>query len=547
MSATASDVPALRARLRAVTLGRLVVLGVLAATLAGPGRDVVDVDGAPLLVATATVHLLVQVVAMVLPASPSPQRLALEVTTIVDAAAISVVLVVTGGIVSPAMSLIFAEVVALTLVFGWWTGVRSATLLSLGLVWALSVTPPALADAIAGAAAADAPLAVSLDPMVRTLVLLVGLWGVTALVAALSGVTERELRRWLDDLALLRDVTRDLDPRLGVDRVCAALGETLVERVGFRSAVVWLTDRDAEARLRLGSTAGAVDGASPMLELRLSDTPVDRAVAAGTPTPVRRIDPRADVLTRVHGTDAPLVVVPLQLDQRLLAVVTAEVARGLTGPPSLAPRDLRRLRLLADEATLLLGNARLQAELRDLAVTDALTGLPNHGFLQQRLGEEVERVGRRAARGEQRPLSLALFDLDRFKQVNDQHGHPTGDEVLRAVARTCAEVVRSSDVACRYGGEEFAVVLVDTTGPEAVRACERIAEALRTMRVTTEDGTVLPPITASFGVSTTIGVELDRPGLIAAADEALYAAKRAGRDRVRHADDVAAELVTPPV
>jgi diguanylate cyclase (GGDEF)-like protein len=253
---------------------------------------------------------------------------------------------------------------------------------------------------------------------------------------------------------------------------------------------------------------------------------------------VRRSAPRPDALTRVHGEEAALVIVPLQLEGRVLGVVTAEVDRGLTGPPQVTGRDLRRLRLLADEATLLLANATLQAELRDLAVTDALTGLPNHRFLQQRLGEEVDRVSRRAGRGEERSLSVALFDLDHFKAINDTYGHPTGDAVLQAVARTSAGVLRSSDVVCRYGGEEFAVVLVDTNAPEAVRACERIAEALRALELRADDGRPLGRITASFGAATTVGVGLDRAELIAAADRALYAAKREGRDRVRHADDL---------
>jgi diguanylate cyclase (GGDEF)-like protein len=378
-----------------------------------------------------------------------------------------------------------------------------------------------------------------LDPGTRTLLLIGGLWAVTALVAALSGVTERELRRWLDDLALLRDVTRHLDPRQGVDQLCHALAATLTDAMGYVGAVVWLTDRGSETRLYACSTSGRVGEGTLAEELSTSDTPIHRALQEGRPLPIRRADPRAETLTRAHGDHAPLVVVPLHLEDRYLGAVTAQVPGTVAGPPRVNGRDLRRLHLLADEATLLLANAKLQAELRDLATTDALTGLPNHRFLQQRLGEEVERVARRASRGEERPLSFALFDLDHFKGVNDTYGHPTGDAVLQAVARTAAGVLRTSDVVCRYGGEEFAVVLVDTTGPEAVRACERIAEALRGLALRSEDGEPIGRVSASFGIATTVGIGLDRPGLIAAADRALYVAKREGRDRIRHADDLA--------
>jgi diguanylate cyclase (GGDEF)-like protein len=546
MPATSSDVRALWARLRAVTVGRLVAVAAISLTLGTVGTSLVDPAGAPLLVAAGVTHVVLNLVVLVLPPSPTGQRVALEATTIVDAVVIGVVLVATGGVASPFTPLLYAEAVALTLVFGLWTGVRSASLLSLAMFWALAASPKALSDTVVGAAAdRDPALAAVLVPETRAWLVLAGLWGLTVLVAALSGVTERDLRRWLDDLALLRDVTHDLDPRQGVGRVCRALADTLTGPMGYRGAVVWLADRDDEGPLHACSAAGrlagsVVDGTdgSSSEQLLRSDAPVDRALVKGRPLPVRRADPRADALARAHGAGAPLVIVPLRLEGRLLGVVSAEVAAGFTGPPQVNGRDVRRLHLLADEATLLLANATLQAELRDLAVTDALTGLPNHGFLQQRLGEEIERVTRRAARGEQRPLSLAMFDLDHFKDINDHYGHLTGDAVLRAVARTAAGVLRTSDVVCRYGGEEFAVVLVDTTAPEAIRACERIAEALRALSLETDDGRPLGRITASFGLATTVGIGLDRPAMIAAADRALYAAKRQGRDRVRHVDDL---------
>jgi diguanylate cyclase (GGDEF)-like protein len=542
MPATSSDIGALGARLRTVTMGRLVAVATISVALGTVGAPLIDPAGLPLLAAAAVAHVVLNLVVLLLPTAAAVQRVALEVTTIVDAAVISVVLVVTGGVASPFMPLLYAEAVALTLVFGWWTGVRSATLLSLGLVWALATSPPAMSETVGAAARSDPALAAILEPSTRAVLILIGLWAVTALVAALSGVTERELRRWLDDLALLRDVTHDLDPRKGVGQVCRALADTLTGPMGYRGAVVWLVEGEDEGLLRACSGAGAVGSdlltadEAPAAHLLTSEPPVHRALTEGRPLPVRRADPRADALTQVHGQEAALVIVPLRLEGRLLGILSAEVAAGFTGPPKISGRDLRRLHLLVDEATLLLANATLQAELRDLAVTDALTGLPNHRFLQQRLGEEVERVYRRAARGEKRPLSLALFDLDHFKEVNDTYGHPTGDAVLRAVARTTSDVLRASDVACRYGGEEFAVVLVDTTGPEAIRACERIADALRAMTLEAEDGRPLGKITASFGLATTVGVGLDRPSMIAAADRALYTAKREGRDRVRHAE-----------
>jgi two-component system, cell cycle response regulator len=529
-------------RLRAVTWGRLVAAAALVLALATAGAPLVDPAARPLLVVVAVVHLGVNLLVLVLPERPVVQRAALDVTTVVDAGAISVLLVATGAVASPLVPLVYTEAVMLTLVFGWWTGVRAACLLSLGLLWSLATSPLTLSSSV-GVAAGEPSLAAVLEPGTRAVFQLAALWAVTVLVATLNGVTERDLRAWLDDLALLRNVTRDLDPRQGVASVCEALAERVTGTLRYPGAAVWTVDRDRGQVLHSRSARGRVGGrrtpdGHPCERLHASDPQVSRALAAGRPHPVRRCDPRAEALERVHGQEAALVLVPLLVEGRLLGILSAEVAGSRRRPPSLSGRDLRRLDLLVAEAALLLANATLQAELRDLSVTDALTGLPNHRFLQQRLGEEVERVVRRAGRGEDRPLSLALFDLDHFKAINDTFGHPTGDEVLRAVAGRTAEVLRKSDVACRYGGEEFAVVLVDTTGPEAVRACERIAGALRAMSLHAEDGRALGRITASFGIATTIGPELDRAGLLARADRALYVAKRRGRDRVSHADDL---------
>jgi diguanylate cyclase (GGDEF)-like protein len=543
MIATSSETRALRLRLRAVTWGRLVAVAAIFLALSTVGASLVYPAARQLLLIAGAVHLGVNLLVLTLPERPAVQRVALDVTTVVDAGAISVLLVATGAVASPLVPLVYIEAVMLTLVFGWWTGVRAASLLTLGLVWSLATSPPELSTTV-GAAAVDPALAAVLEPGTRAVFQLAALWAITVLVATLNGVTERDLRAWLDDLALLRNVTRDLDPRQGVASVCEALADRVTGSLGYPGAAVWTVDRDRAEVLVSCSASGRVGGhrspdGHPPERLRASDPQVSRALAAGRPHPVRRRDARAEALQRVHGEQAALVLVPLLLEGRLLGILSAEVAAGRRRRPSLSGRDLRRLDLLVAEAALLLANATLQAELRDLAVTDALTGLPNHRFLQQRLGEEVERVVRRAARGEDRPLSLAVFDLDHFKTVNDTYGHPTGDEVLRAVAGRTAELLRTSDVVCRYGGEEFAVVLVDTTGREAVRACERIADALRAMSLHADDGRSLGQITASFGVATTIGPGLDRAALLAAADRALYAAKRRGRDRVCHADDLA--------
>ena len=177
--------------------------------------------------------------------------------------------------------------------------------------------------------------------------------------------------------------------------------------------------------------------------------------------------------------------------------------------------------------------ARLQAHrdaLTERATHDALTGLYNREALFQRLGEESARALRHG-----RPLSVALFDLDCFKGVNDGHGHATGDQVLEAFATVLQGTLRRGDVAARYGGEEFVLVYPETDAAAARLAAERIRGAFAETAVTLATGEPLT-VTVSAGVACSLPTEpLPLQQLLEHADRALYAAKAAGRNRVEAA------------
>ena len=180
---------------------------------------------------------------------------------------------------------------------------------------------------------------------------------------------------------------------------------------------------------------------------------------------------------------------------------------------------------LAGQAVIALDNARMHRIVERQALVDELTGLANRRQGDDALALELARTGRGGG-----PVGLILADLDDFKSVNDAHGHLTGDSVLRAFADTLRETVREIDVAIRWGGEEFGVILPDTDVEGAGQVAERIRAALNGRGLTASNGAPLR-VTASFGVASFVpGMTADE--LIEAADDALYEAKREGKDRV---------------
>ena len=190
------------------------------------------------------------------------------------------------------------------------------------------------------------------------------------------------------------------------------------------------------------------------------------------------------------------------------------------------------LTALLGTAAAALESAHLHSAARELADVDGLTQLPNRRRFEVDIDSEWERCRRYG-----RPMSVVMLDLDHFKRLNDEHGHLLGDQVLREVATAVGVVLRTTDTAYRYGGEELVVLLRETGLEDAVSAAERLRAAVAALQVTGYQVSV----TTSAGVGTRQASMSHYTELIDVADRALYAAKRSGRDRV-----VAGPVLEPP-
>lgn len=175
-----------------------------------------------------------------------------------------------------------------------------------------------------------------------------------------------------------------------------------------------------------------------------------------------------------------------------------------------------------------LSDVKKMALLEQESITDSLTGLKNRRYFDQRLCEEIAYSKRYRL-----PLSLLLIDVDYFKKVNDTYGHQVGDEVLKNLSFLIMSMVRDSDIAARYGGEEIAIIAPSTEKEEAVLLAERLREATQKATVATIQTTQeVIQVSISVGVSTLGLIVNDREAILEEADKALYEAKRLGRNRV---------------
>ncbi len=236
-------------------------------------------------------------------------------------------------------------------------------------------------------------------------------------------------------------------------------------------------------------------------------------------------DPRwCDRFDRTSGFQTgSILAVPMKVRGEVLGIIELV---SEAGDASFEESDLRVLSIIGDFGAIAIQNAKSFAKIQALSMQDEHTGLYNARYLHKALSSEIQRAHRHDAK-----LSLVFFDLDRFKSVNDAHGHLAGSALLAEVGDVLRGICRNSDIACRYGGDEFIVLLPETGRVGAKRCAERMRSAVAARPFLLGSSGPIR-ITASFGVATFPDDAEDLEALLGRADTAMYAAKARGRDGV---------------
>lgn len=218
-----------------------------------------------------------------------------------------------------------------------------------------------------------------------------------------------------------------------------------------------------------------------------------------------------------------LVIMPLKAKDKVNGLIVAD---NIFTKKTVTPDDLRIFMMLANQAGLAIENSQLYEMVKNKSHTDALTSLWNHGFFQNKLSEDIQ-----LAREQNVPLSLIIVDIDNFKALNDTYGHQNGDIVLKEIARILKESCREADSPCRYGGEEFSIILPQINKEQAFGIAERIRQRVEQLTFTDFSLYNAVKVTTSIGIASFPTDADNKKDLIAQADRAMYKAKFGGKNQ----------------
>ena len=312
--------------------------------------------------------------------------------------------------------------------------------------------------------------------------------------------------------AIAKQTTTMLEPGVLVEKIC----DLMMQSFPIDHAALLL--RQDELLVMVAHRGKLTPASESTTQLPYGLGLAGRALQTGRAVTANDVSKETGYMRTFQETRAEMCL-PLISFGEVVGVLLLESAR----PDAFLASDVQPLESVADICAAAIQNARHFERTKQLAYLDGLTGIYNRRYFEQRIVEEIER-----ARRYEKAMSVIMLDIDHFKKLNDEFGHLLGDEALRQVSSLFLQHVRKVDFVCRYGGEEFAILVPETTGENAVGVAEKLRRAVETWHFPG----VPRPVTITAGVAEFPAQGNDRDELVKAADSALYAAKQAGRNRV---------------
>jgi len=328
--------------------------------------------------------------------------------------------------------------------------------------------------------------------------------------------------RHANAISVLHDVSKAISASIELSDIMDRLAAFSERIIKYDYMTIWFTSPDATAVLKFArGYEGAHEESEPVPYERtfIGYVVENGSVSFGDYEESKERMPFFP-LPALKGRCRSFIGFPLKDNDDVQGVVTF----GAKNSYAISPYQQHSLEVITRQVSAAITNARLHHAIKRLATTDGLTGLINHRHFQERADEAFARAMRYPE-----PVSVLLFDIDHFKNVNDTFGHPVGDAVLKKVAELLRQAARDVDLPARYGGEEFTVLMPNTEEAGALKMAERIRKTIEKTRFVFEDQVV--PVTISVGTASYPVDGTDKKTIIANADQALYNSKKTGRNR----------------
>ncbi len=331
--------------------------------------------------------------------------------------------------------------------------------------------------------------------------------------------TKAHLETKIHDLHSIYEVSTAIAGTLDTDELFRTIGERVMRTLGLNDFCILLYNSE-KRRLTCRASAGSSASLSDDFHIAPGEGVSWRVFESGDPVYIP--DVRATPEFRYYGGRRmdvrSFMCVPLLSKGKVIGVLNVNHPE----PNAFDAESLATMRVLATHMAIAIENAEMFQFVKTLADKDSLTLLYNHGAFHAKLNIELERAARYG-----RPLSVIMLDLDSFKEINDAYGHIVGDRILVMTAGVLCAHLRKSDVAARYGGDEFAVILPETDLAATAAIAGRIAAGISQVRLDTRKGEVIS-FSASIGYAACLPDAKDRDGILNVADRLMYESKRRG-------------------